>query len=164
MIGKVKYFLAIALSLGITFSMFLNVFAWGAVDVEDSENLPLTLEEYHDAWVSYLDDRLDYARERGDERLENAMIWCLEHHTKEEAARRLEGGDLGIRSVAENVIFEWEDEWGGTGRSWVGSAEGKTIVRIEPQPIEPIEDIPIYGLPFAFAMESNEKLERLCKL
>jgi len=38
-------------------------------------------------------------------------------------------------------------------------------VRIDPQPIEPIEDIPIYGLPFAFAfMESNEKLERLCKL
>ena len=53
---------------------------------------------------------------------------------------------------------------GGTGHFWVGNTEGKIIVRIDPQPIEPIEDIPIYGLPFAFAMESNEKLERLCKL
>lgn len=144
--------------------MSLNVFAWGAVDVEDSMNLPLTLEEYHDAWVSYLDDRLDYARQQGDERLENAMLWCLEHHTKEKTSRWLKEGSLGIRSVAENVIFKWEDEWGGTGHFWVGSIEGKIIVRIDPQPIEPIEDIPIYGLPFAFAMESNEKLERLCKL
>lgn len=144
-----KNFLIVAVSLSL--ALFFTNLAWGTADAGRLENLPLTLEEYHDAWVSYLGDRLDYAREQDDERLENAMLWCLEHHTKEEAARRLEGGDLGIRSVAENVIFEWEDEWGGTGRSWVGSAEGKTIVRIEPQPIEPVEDVPSYGLPFASA-------------
>lgn len=144
---KMKNFLIVA--VGLSLALFFTNLVFGTADVESLENFTLTLEEYHDAWVSYLEDRLDYAREQDDERLENAMLWCLEHHTKEEIARWLDEGDLGVRSVAENVIFEWEDEWGGTGRSWVGSAEGKAAVRVDPPPIEPVEDIPTYGLPFA---------------
>lgn len=145
--GKIKYFLVMVSGLCLILSLSFTIFARGAADAQDVqgfENLPLTLEEYHDAWVSYLDDRLDYARQQGDERLENAMLWCLEHHTKEEIARWLKEGSLGVRSVAENVIFECEDEWGGIGRFWVGSAEGKEVVRIDPPPIE---DNRVYEFP-----------------